>query len=238
MKRELLIFIATVSLWSFSCNKEVIGTQSNKTLSQNDIYQSVMNLSFIEECVVPEFPFAKGKQPASLAITYSGYSTRADDPAFMKKKYHEIKNQIVSWIEEDPDGINASLSHNIALNYLRFCFLPLQGKEAQQETLFLLDLIMSQGAIDLDIMADAYIKVHKKLPIEKQEAYLNHIRSVYFKDMEFIKNNWKKMRDDYEKDTNPELKNWYLMKGKFWERTTKSGTYANELLGLTDSMKN
>lgn len=232
MKNKILLI--GLALWGMGCNQETLQPVIQASGSQRDIMDAVNELSYFEDFVIPSRP-DNYPQPSKMAFDYLSIASKKEDPALMRKMYPEIKQQLQKWATQEPRDIPRV--QNIALRYLRYYFLDQENKKAEQETLFLFQLIMDHGALDMDVMADAYVKVEKWLSAAQKERYLKHIQKVYAENTAYVQANWEEWRDTRESSTDPGTRSWYYAKAKFWQRNLASGNYAKEKLGLTNSSR-
>ncbi|MCB9080506.1 MAG: hypothetical protein H6555_02225 [Lewinellaceae bacterium] len=234
MKNKIVLIALT--LWSMGCNQDTLQPVIQASVSQRDIMDAVNELSYLDDFVVPGSK-QKPPQPGKMAFDYLGIASKKEDPALMRKMYPQIKRQLQTWISQDPQEYYNMRVQHIALRYLRYYFLDQENKKAEQETLFLFQLIMDHGALDMDVMADAYVKVEKWLSAEQKERYLKHIQEVYARNAAYVQANWEEWRDTRESSTDPGTRSWYYAKAKFWQRNLASGNYAMEKLGLTNTSR-
>lgn len=158
-----------------------------------------------------------------------------DQVAFLDA-YVSIKSDMIYYRDLDVNYYANDIQY-LALRMLRFQFLPDNSANTLAETQFLLDILIESGAVDLDVLADAYAKVQHLLTPQQRIDYTAYLKQLYLTGKKFIADNFERLKKGYETSTGEERKS-YLYAGKHLERTAQAMRYANDLLALDVEQKN
>jgi len=221
----------------FACSKEGASTAKSSTTEDGERWQQMSDFmrGAMEVDYTMDFPATSGAldknlKPSNLEIEYIQVSSHRD-PIFLQNKYSKVKRQLVKWLEDNSDGKYSRTIQSISLRYMRYLFIPDDSKSSLVELQFLMDLIMKTNPIDLDVLADAYLKIKDNLDKNTDEMYMHHLNSVYTRYSSEIKSQSEELEREFRSSTGRE-RAITLMKGKQLERISKSCSYVRELLNL------
>lgn len=150
--------------------------------------------------------------------------------------YEMLKKDMIYYHDKDR-FYYATEIQDLSLQMLRFHFIPDTSEWAAKETQFLLNLLFESGAVDLDVLADAYLKVENRITVAQKKQYIDHFRLVYFKEKKYIADNFELCKANYQAATGTEKK-MYLYDGRYMLRSFQTLEYANRLLHFEQVQKN
>lgn len=222
MKYTCFLLILTCFITS-SCsqqNNAFFDTQTTENLNIPPIIAFQINQNFLTD-----YPIY-GKQTlinGIPSVMTQKYLTKYRTEEELLSLYPEIKRDI----QTNPDETSAIQS--LALNFLRTHFLKDDSQDALNETKFLLKTLIEHHAVDLDVLADAFVKVKERLTEKDRQAYYKYLSDLYYSNKQHVKENYSSLKEQYENATDKD-KIKFLMHGKELERVSKSGQYSNDLL--------
>jgi hypothetical protein len=179
----------------------------------------------------------KNSQPSTSPLVFKHKkSVYLKDKAAFTNAYVSIKSDMLHYRDLDM-AYHARDIQFLALRMLRYQFLPDSSEVALAETQFLLALLIEAGAVDLDVLADAYHKVQHLLSPQERTEHFKYLQKCYAKDRQYIADHFPRLKKGYETTTGAERKSYFYL-GKRLEKISKTLRYSNDLLQLDTEQKN
>ena len=232
-----LIFISALVFVIISCQGDIIA-QSNliksdslqlRNMSNSNqkktLIDGVMSLDFRRDFKVrSNVTRLRPTDEEHIAVQFS--SKRSN----IKENYSSIKPKFIEWAKVvDERSVTVQ---SVALRYLRNYFLERTDAEAMDETSILFRILIKHNAIDLDVLADAYMKLLPTFNDEEKAQYFNYIEALHHDEISVVKQNALELKKQYEQEDNERSKKMILFKGKDIERRSKSCAYVRELMDI------
>lgn len=228
------LFLSTIN---WSCSKEITTVPSNSDApnpKELTHLKAAENIDFKYDFLRP----FKGKdvpprvRPTDLENQYKNLA-QAEDPNVLKQQYPAMKAQLIEWSGQNDAGRYSWVIEIVALHYLRNYFLLDPSPASDSECAFLLEILIKDGAIDLDVLADAYKRAENLFDKPKRTQYYDYIEALYNKDLMWVREWAPKLKQAYEKGEGNKM--ILVEEGKKVSRRSLSCRYARDLLGLKET---
>lgn len=138
------------------------------------------------------------------------HAAQIKDLKQLEASYFAVKPKLIEWDQKAFQNMNTLLIQAVGLRYLRNLFLNMDDQNAINETLFLMDLLRRNGAVDLDVLADGFIKIKNELNQEKRSIYREYIHDLYVNNLNLLQdsnNNTSDENGTIIENNNKRLKN-------------------------------
>jgi len=235
MKPNILIFLALFLSFVVACQEYEFEPDSTYKAPSNEgaltmdlITLDIAFTPFTEDFRTNNPLRKKGQPPSDLTFKYKGINHLSYDD--FKTLYPEVKEDFLDLKTSGKLNFEAHGIQDIGLRILRGQLLEIDSEFAIEESKFLMDLLIETKAVDLDVLADGFIKIKNNITEQKRQLYLNYLKKLYNEDKSYIESNWEDVRHKYLNAKDPKKKRLYLMNGKGLEQRGKALNYAKELI--------
>ncbi|GEM_PF-1716476 len=243
--KKLILILVTFAVFVQACSQteeEIAAAFPPDTNAQgldNPLIPALdaMSLMHFKEDFVGYMPVKKALNPTTSPLLFKhGKSLRTQNKMTFTDNYASIKTDMILYRNQDVAYHSPDIQH-LALRMLRYYFLPDSAASAIAETQFLLDILIESKAIDLDVLADAYVKVKPVLKAEEQKKYMDYLQQLYWKDRKKIQDKFEDYKKGYETSMGIE-KRKFLYKGRHLMVLSQALRYTNDLLKIETEQKN
>ena len=206
-----------------------IFTENNVLLTKKSIdgptlANTVYNGSFLRD-------FKVKADRTDLTGTEISIIRMASNLSAMSNNYVDIKTKLLEWATDDVS--HSAVIQNVSLRYLRDFFLKqdLDSKNIK-EISFLFKLLIDNNAVDIDVIADAYVILENKFTINEKEAYFSYIKTLHDSEVLYIRSKAEEFKLNYQNSADKYAENRFLLLGKDIEKRSEACKYVRELLDI------
>lgn len=227
--KYIYFFLLCVTLISCLNQDSEIFTENNVLLTKKSIEgptlaNAVNNGSFLRD-------FKVKADRTDLTGTEISIIRMASNLSAMSNNYVDIKTKLLEWATDDVS--HSAVIQNVSLRYLRDFFLKqdLDSKNIK-EISFLFKLLIDNNAVDIDVIADAYVILENKFTINEKEAYFSYIKTLHDSEVLYIRSKAEEFKLNYQNSADKYAENRFLLLGKDIEKRSEACKYVRELLDI------
>jgi hypothetical protein len=201
--------------------------------SQLIIVHDVIDQSFLEDFPISvENPAVSPNTTMTIAEVRLLSTVNRHNQKELEREYPRVKAILVDLQKDNVSEKNSAVIQAFTLWYLRSYFLAKDLAQGDQEEVrFLLDLALEVKAVDIDVLADAFVFCRSNMRKRDQQQVLTYLTDLIERKKKDLWEIGRPAIEEYKStdDTDPK-KIYHFAHAKHYEKQARSIHYALELI--------